>query len=563
MRYVVVAGPAGGGSLRAVDDRGEPVGPAETVDSLAAAVAARERDSPRWVWPATEDVYPELLAAGVVVGRCVDLALTEGILLGSAGRWGEARALGAAWARLADLPVPADPPPRGREAAQQALFETEPAALPGGAAALDAAVAVHADQLRRVAAATATPPDRLALLVAAESACALVAAEMTRAGVPWRADVHDALLSAQLGPRPAAGLPPRRLTELADRVAAAFDGVRVNPDSPADVVQAFARAGVPVGSARSFVLRKVDHPAVAPLLAYKELARLHAANGWAWLDAWVRDGRFRPDWVVGGVVSGRWASRGGGALQIPHAVRQAVVADPGHLLVVADAAQLEPRVLAALAGDLRLAEAAAASDLYSALADDSFGGDRARAKVALLGTLYGATGGDAAPVLAVLRRRFPTAVGYVEAAARDGEAGRLVRSRLGRTSPPPSARWREAQERAALPGAGEAEQAQARQTARDRGRFTRNFVVQASAADWAAVLLAALRRRLVEGGAPGAELVFFQHDEVMLHCPEPVAPVAAALLTDAAEEASRLVFGATPVRFPLGVAAVPCYADAK
>ena len=215
-------------------------------------------------------------------------------------------------------------------------------------------------------------------------------------------------------------------------------GARVNPDSPADVVQAFTRAGVPISSARSAVLRRLDHPAVAPLLEYKELSRLYAANGWSWLDTWVGDGRFRPDWVVGGVVSGRWASRGGGALQIPHALRRAVIAEPGHALVVADAAQLEPRILAALAGDERMAQAAAASDLYSALAADSFGGDRSRAKVAMLGTLYGATSGDAAPVLGVLRRRFPTAVAYVEAAARDGETGRLVRSRLGRTCPPPS-----------------------------------------------------------------------------------------------------------------------------
>ena len=166
-------------------------------------------------------------------------------------------------------------------------------------------------------------------------------------------------------------------------------------------------------------------------------------------------------------------------------------------------------------------------------------------------------------MLAVLRRRFPRAVGYVEQAARDGELGRLVRSRLGRTCPPPSGRWREAQEQASLPGAGEAEQAQARQTARDRGRFTRNFVVQASAADWTAVLLAALRRRLRTPELRGAELVFFQHDEVIAHCPEEEAPAVAAALEDAAEEASRLVFGDTPVRFPLQVAAVRCYADAK
>ncbi len=558
MRWVVAADePGGSGWLRPVDEAGAPLGPAQQVRDLAAAVAERESAGrPRWVWPSGEDLYPDLLAACVVVERCADLALTEAILLGHEGQWGEPRSLGAAWARLAGLPVPADPAPRAR-AAQQALFEPGPPGLPGRPAPLDAALAVHADQLRRLAA--AGHPDRLRLLVAAESASGLVAAEMSRAGVPWRADVHDVLLTEALGPRPPAGLPPRRLTELAERVADAF-GHRVNPDSPGEVVQAFVRAGMPVSSARSSELRRVDHPAVAPLLAYKELARLHAAHGWSWLDSWVCDGRFRPDWVVGGVVSGRWASRGGGALQIPHAVRRAVVADPGHVLVVADAAQLEPRVLAALAADERMARAAGSSDLYTALAADSFGGDRSRAKVALLGTLYGATGGDYAPVLAVLRRRFPAAVGYVEAAARTGEEGRLVRSRLGRTCPPPSAGWREVQERASLSGAGEPEQSRARQAARDRGRFTRNFVVQASAADWAAVLLAGVRRRLL-GGA--AQLVFFQHDEVVVHCPEPVAGGVVTALADAAADAGRLVFGDTPVRFPLDVAVVDCYADAK
>jgi DNA polymerase-1 len=181
----------------------------------------------------------------------------------------------------------------------------------------------------------------------------------------------------------------------------------------------------------------------------------------------------------------------------------------------------------------------------------------------MLGTLYGATSGDAAPVLSVLRRRFPAAVAYVEAAARDGEAGRLVRSLLGRTCPPPSSAWREAQEQASLPGAGSAEQARARQTARDRGRFTRNFIVQASAADWTAVMLAALRRQLLDDVAPGAEIVFFQHDEVVLHCPADVGPQAARAVADSAEEATRLLFGSTPLRFPFEGKVVTCYADAK
>lgn len=561
MRWVVVSeGTAGGGWLRPVDEEGSPTGSAEQVDDLAAVVAAREApERPRWVWPSHQDLYTDLLAAGVSVERCIDLSLTESILLGHEGHWGAPRSPAAAWARLAGLPVPEDPLPRSRSA-QHTLFELETRGLAHGPPPIDIAVAVHADQVRRIAA--VERPELMRLLTTAESAGGLVAAEMTRAGVPWRSDVHDSLLTEALGPRPSAGLPPRRLVELADRISSAF-GARVNPDSPAEVVQAFAQAGAPVAAARSSLLRRLDHPAVEPLLEYKELARLHSANGWSWLDTWVRDGRFRPDWVVGGVVSGRWASRGGGALQIPHGLRGAVVADPDHLLVVADAAQLEPRVLAALAGDERMATAASSSDLYTALAAEAFDGDRARAKVALLGTLYGASGGDAGPILAVLRRRFPMAVEYVERAARDGEAGRLVRSRLGRTCPPPSVGWREAQEQASLPVAGEVERARARQSARDRGRFTRNFVVQASAADWTAVLLAALRRRLRAAGDDGVELVFFQHDEVVAHCPRKAAPAVAAALEEAADEASRLVFGDTPVRFPLQVAAVRCYADAK
>ena len=193
---------------------------------------------------------------------------------------------------------------------------------------------------------------------------ALVAAEMTAAGLPWHADVHDRLLTEQLGPRPpaTAGPPlrPARLSALAAQISAALGAVRpVNPDSPAQLLRALAASGIRVQSTRSSVLRQVDHPVIPLLLEYKELARLYTANGWTWLDTWVSGGRFRPEYVVGGVVSGRWASRGGGALQIPKLLRQAVVADPGWALVVADAAQLEPRILAALAGDRAFAQAAA------------------------------------------------------------------------------------------------------------------------------------------------------------------------------------------------------------
>jgi len=241
-------------------------------------------------------------------------------------------------------------------------------------------------------------------------------------------------------------------------------------------------------------------------------------------------------------------------------------------------------VLAALAGDRAFAQAAAAGDVYAALAG-ALGGERDKAKVALLSAMYGGAGGEAGQLLAVLRRRFPEAARYVDDAAAAGEEGRLVRSRLGRTCPPPSAKWREL--------TGDGDDPRASRVLRSRGRFTRNFVVQASAADWAAVLLASLRRRLAAAEYPPAEypppgeppageplagepragapngpdgrprLVFFQHDEVIVHSPAGAADEVVRAAGAAAEQAGRLVFGPGPVRFPLNVSVVTCYADAK
>ncbi len=539
MFYAVAPEGEKGGTLRALARDGSPAGDVERVDDLAAAVAERERSSaPRWVWASTARLYPRLLRAGVRVGRCHDLELTEALLLAFDGRAGESRSVGAALARLRGLPPPEEGPAEV-EGEQQLLFGGEVAPP------VEALVEVHAAQLARM-------EGRLRLLAAAESAGGLIAAEMSHEGLPWRADAHDELLTGLLGPRPAHGLRSRLLQELADRISAAF-GHPVNPDSPQQLVKAFAGAGFSVPSTRAYVLKEIPHPAVPAVLEYKELSRLHTAHGWNWLDAWAKGGRFRPEYVVGGVVSGRWATRGGGALQIPKVLRRAVVADPGHVLVLADAAQLEPRVLAALAGDAAFAAAAAQGDLYSALAEvfaDTPGGPSARdkAKIAMLSAMYGGGTGEAVQLLSVLKQRFPAAFEYVESAARAGERGELVRSLLGRTCPPASAEYRDL----ITTEAG-------RHAAASRGRFTRNFVVQATAAEWALAFMALLRPRL----PAGAHLVFFQHDEVIVHTPEAEAEAVTRALHTAAAEAARLLFGDTPVVFPMEAATVPCYADAK
>ena len=48
-----------------------------------------------------------------------------------------------------------------------------------------------------------------------------------------------------------------------------------------------------------------------------------------------------------------------------------------------------------------------------------------------------------------------------------------------------------------------------------------------------------------------------------MHCPEALAGPVVEAIGAAAQEAGRLVFGATPVRFPVTTAVVGCYADAK
>jgi DNA polymerase-1 len=588
---------------------GTPTQRPQRAADLAAAVAQRESaESPRWVWAATDTEYARLLRAGVRVERCHDIALTESLLLGRAGRFGEPRSLEAASARLRGLPVPEDPKPAAPHE-QGALFGAAAFDLAGESASahsarrLELLAEVHADQLRRIAAESADSP-AVRTLVAAECAGGLVAAEISACGLPWRVEAHDAVLTGLLGPRPFGDALPAKLADLAVRIGAAFGyppGRAFNADSPAQVLRALRHAGFPVQSTRAWELRGVEHPAAALLLEYKELSRLHAAHGWAWQDAWVRDGRFRPEYVVGGVVSGRWATRNSGALQIPRIMHRAVIADDGWSLVVADAGQLEPRVLAAVSGDVGLARAAGEGDLYAALAAEAFDGDRAAAKLALLGAMYGQTSGGIGPLLTVLHKRFPRAMGYVEEAARTGERGGVVFSQLGRACPPPSNRWRsvvsglEAEDRQSDPaddtdagsgaerdgaaGRGRSVQSSG-QAARSRGRFTRNFVIQGSAADWALVWLAVLRRKLAEldapkgrnagmGGKPAVpfaaapHLVFFVHDEVVVHTPSPLAEQVAAAVAQAADEARGIVFGRTPVRFPLATAIVDCYADAK
>ncbi|TPX03614.1 bifunctional 3'-5' exonuclease/DNA polymerase, partial [Schumannella luteola] len=306
--YVAVSSP-GAGRVELVELDAELVETARfevARAGLAAWAAERERGRPRWVWADTARWYPALLAGGVRIDRSVDLRLGRAILRNASAT--VATALARSPRDRWDASRSPDTAP------SEALFELDEPQPDDDP--------VEELRRQRTAIAESTAPGRLALLTAADSVGALVAVEMQHAGLPWDPVRHDRILTELLGAR-TPGARPARMEALVARIRSALDDAEVNPDSPPALLKSLQRAGLRVRSTSRWELKGVDHPVVEPLLAYKKLARLYTANGWAWLDEWVHDGRFRPVYVPAGVVTGRWASDGGGALQLPQQVRGA------------------------------------------------------------------------------------------------------------------------------------------------------------------------------------------------------------------------------------------------
>ncbi|WP_405218138.1 bifunctional 3'-5' exonuclease/DNA polymerase [Agrococcus sp. Ld7] len=480
----------------------------------------------RIVWQDAKVIAGALLDAGVRLERVRDVRLVHRILVDARGLEPEAR-----WAR----PLHAD---------GEGLFSMAPEAEP-----LDALAAQLALQEAAIG-----DDAGLRMLAAAESMGAVLSVELSRQGLPFDRARHDALLVDALGERAAGatrGARPRRMEALASEIRTALAAPSLNPDSPQEVLQALRRANVDVSSTSRHELREHRHPGIAPLIEYKHLARLHTANGWSWAERWARtdaQGRCRLaiEYVPGGVVTGRWATEGSGAMQIARQIRAAVAAEPGMRLVVADAAQLEPRVLAAIARDAALADAGRGTDLYQGLVDRGVVATRQQAKLGMLGALYGGTTGESAVVLPRLARAYPMAMGVVESAARAGERRERVRTWLGRTSPLPSA-WSDDQ--------------RGQRQARSWGRFTRNFVVQGTAAEWALAWMAGVRRAIRD--MDDAALVCFLHDEVIVQAPAERATEVAAAIRESAADAGRMLFARFPIEFPVQTAIVDDWSQAK
>lgn len=498
---------------------------------------------PRWAMLRTDPWMKPLVSSGVFLAKAYIVSLAQRIM--------HRTPLASEPVADFDLERPLSVPDRFN---QDALF-----AAPSSGESREDLVGLYSQQQK------AMPADqiarrRLELLIHAESVGAIIACEMEEAGLSWDESEHRALLREQLGERVTDYSRPPKLVAKAQELAAALGTPGLNPDSPQELLRALHKAGFAVRSVRAWELEQIKHPLINQVLEYKKLSRLASSHGDAWLDQWVKNSRFHPHYVLGTVASGRWAASGGGALQLPHAIRQVVRTTPGRTFVVADGRQLEPRILAAISNDQQLQRAGQQDDLYQWLLDAKLVSTRQEAKLGMLSVIYGGGGGASGNVGAALTRSFPTAMKFVEQAAQAGEQGLGVRSFLGRGCPPADEDWMRAQRDTS----DEASQRAADMAARARGRFTRNFVVQATAAEWALVWMGHARHLIrTAGWGEVCQQVFFVHDEIVFECPVELAEQLQDLIRHAAMLAGRTLFGASSPYFPVSVAINANYGEAK
>jgi len=533
--------------------------------SLLSAVAAVEAAlRPRWVlWSAETSVI--LVRAGIRPAIAWDLAAVHRLLFGGwpadAGRvWAAAHGLaveGVPTLRPADLfsslddpggdpgvPVRADGYLRAEWAAGAWADSPERLRTWAGLAEV-----VAARQLAWLAAMTDRP---MAVATArSESGAELLCAELSVDGLPMDRVAVESIIAGHVGPRTrdeteAAELRVARDAEVLRHVS---PGAEIDLRSTAQVKALLGRLGIDVADTRAWRLREVQdrHRVVGALLAWRKAERIGAAYGYRWLDEHLGvDGRLRGEWSGSDGAAGRMTASAG-LHSMPAELRPAVVAEAGMVFVRADLGQIEPRVLAVVSGDQALAVAAGEDDMYAPVAAQ-LGVDRATAKTAVLGAMYGATTGHGAQALRRLEAAYPVAMGYLRRAAQQAAARHDLRThggRLVRMGP------------AAAGGVAEPETPAATAA---RGRYGRNAMVQGAAAELFKMWAVTVRARI---NSTGARIVLCLHDELLIHAPHEQAATIAQLVGTGLDEAVHHWAPGTTVRFLADITVVTRWSDAK
>lgn len=529
-------------------------------------VRALARRGVRWVWWGAS---ADLVRAGFRPAACWDLAAVHRLLAG-----GSRDDPGTVWAQASGLAASAQPRAGQLDLLSPGSGGDPGAGDPGGGDPEDpiqpdgylrpgwrlstparagrwALLALDAQRRQQEQLAGLPDPRRaprgpaLPLQTAwAESAAAVLAAELAVDGLPVARDAAEALLGGIVGPRPhdEAAAAEARAARDARVFATLPEGTRCDLRNPAQVRELLVRLGFDLPDTRSFRLEpfRGAHPVIAALLEWRRVERIATTYGYGWLDAQVgADGRLRGLWSASDGGAGRMTA-GAGLHNLPGELRSIVSADDGWCFVRADLGQIEPRVLAAVSGDAALAAATRADDLYLPVAEE-LDCDRPTAKVAVLAAMYGQTSGTAGAALRRMQRAYPTALDFLARADAAGRAGHALLTWGGR--------------RIGVPAAS-----QDPRVAAARGRFARNAVVQGAAAEVFKAWAAAVRNAVRE---VGASIVLCLHDELLLHVPEDSAPSVAEVLDTTLRSTTERWAAGSAVRFVADVSVVRRWSDAK
>jgi DNA polymerase I len=252
-------------------------------------------------------------------------------------------------------------------------------------------------------------------------------------------------------------------------------------------------------------------------------------------------------------VTGRLASSDPNLQNIPirtdvgREIRRAFIADEGNVLISADYSQIELRLLAHLSRDAALIKAfhegqdihtAVAAQIHSVPLDSVTREQRNGAKMVNFGIVYGVTpfglarrlgvsNAAAEEIITGYKRRFPGITTFLQECIEQAKRHGYVQTMLGRRRPIPEIE-------SAIP---------ARRAFAERTAI--NSVVQGSAADLiklAMVDVYALMQdpRAHASALASSRLLLQIHDELVLECPAPDAPAAAAAIASIMESAMTL-----------------------
>ena len=289
------------------------------------------------------------------------------------------------------------------------------------------------------------------------------------------------------------------------------------------------------------------HPAIGPILEYRQVSKLHGT----YIDALIRkvgpDGRIHTFFDQTGTATGRISSAEPNLQNIPvrtpmgREIRRAFVASPGNVLVDADYSQIELRILAHFSGDAAMIDAfrrgqdihaRTAAEVNGVPLEDVTPQMRANAKAVNFGLVYGISDFGLARNTGMSRREaadfieryfatYPGVKAYMDKMKAEGYDTGEVRTLFRRVRrlpelKSPNFNTRSFGERAAM-----------------------NTPVQGTAADIIKLAMVRVHDALEKGGF-AARLILQVHDELIIEAPEAERERVSNLLRECMENVISL-----------------------